>query len=280
MSPSSVPIRAQRWVRWRADAYSSRYARCSAGCSFLSSVKLVASGGETVAHSPQITDEHRHRVVAILWIGSKDGGRVKGRHGGPAELRLEELAVVLHHLRLGADYGPDGSGTQADHDLGVHDVELGLEPWRAGLDLLGLGRLVDAPLALRRPLEMLDDVGDVGIASLDPRLLERLVEDPAGRPHEGMPLDVLAVTGLLADQHQPRPLQPLAEDRLGSGLVERAGRAARGGFAQLREGRVLGDQRVGAAGLLAGQRKLTHKVVLPRVASRHSAAERYANIRS
>src|SRR4029450_8802974 len=114
----------------------------------------------------------------------------------------------------------------------------GLGPGGARLDLLGPRRLVDATLALRSPLEVLDDIGDVGVAALDPRLLQRLVQDAAGRAGEGVPFDVLAVSRLLSDQHQPRPLQPLAEDRLGAALPPWAGPAARVGLAERRKGGV------------------------------------------
>src|SRR4051812_49136000 len=51
------------------------------------------SGGEVVADSPEVRDQERHRVVAIFGVGPKDGGRMKSRHRGSAQFRLEELPV-------------------------------------------------------------------------------------------------------------------------------------------------------------------------------------------
>jgi hypothetical protein len=46
---------------------------------------------------------------------------------------------------------------------------------------------------------MLDDVGDEDPLSIDARRLERLVEDPPGRPDEDVALEILAIAGLLTD---------------------------------------------------------------------------------
>jgi hypothetical protein len=52
-----------------------------------------------------------------------------------------------------------------------------------------VGRLVDAPLARRRlgEPEVLDDVGDVDVAAVDADVVERLLEQPAAGPTNGMP---------------------------------------------------------------------------------------------
>ena len=58
------------------------------------------------------------------------------------------------------------------------------------------------------PLEVLDDIGHVGIVAIDPRILERSVEDSAGRAHEWFPREVLAVARLLSYEHHPRRGRP------------------------------------------------------------------------
>ena len=63
---------------------------------------------------------------------------------------------------------------------------------------------MDAALALRRPLEVLDHVGDVDLGAVDARRLQRLVEHAAGRSHERPALLVLLVAGLLAHEHHVR----------------------------------------------------------------------------
>ena len=49
-------------------------------------------------------------------------------------------------------------------------------------------------------------------------LLQPSVKDPPGRPHERVPLAILAVAGLLADQHDVCMPRALAHHALGSSL--------------------------------------------------------------
>src|SRR5262249_30621044 len=97
---------------------------------------------------------------------------------------------------------------------------------RANLGSVGL--LVDAPLAARLPLEVLDGIGHVDLPSIDARLGERGVEKAARRPDERPAGNVLGVAGLLADHHDARRSMAFAEDRLRSPLPERAALARRG----------------------------------------------------
>jgi hypothetical protein len=84
---------------------------------------------------------------------------------------------------------------------------------------------VQATFAARLPLEVLHHVGDVDLLAIDPRLLQRVVEELAGRSHEGMPLLVLLIAGLLADEHDLAPRRALAKHGLRGLGVERAGGA-------------------------------------------------------
>src|SRR5262249_2264862 len=86
----------------------------------------------------------------------------------------------------------------------------------AGADLRLVRLAVDAPLPRASlPLEVLHHVGDVGPRAIDARRLEGLVEELPCRTDEGVALDVLAVSGLLADEHQLCAGWALAEHRLG-----------------------------------------------------------------
>jgi hypothetical protein len=87
---------------------------------------------------------------------------------------------------------------------------------------------VEPALAARPPFEVLDRIGQVDVAARDLGLLQDPVEDSTGGPDEGLALDVLAVAGLLADQHQPRLARPRPEDGLGRVLPERAAVAVGG----------------------------------------------------
>src|SRR5438067_1853163 len=76
-------------------------------------------------------------------------------------------------------------------------VQLAIEPRPAGGDLGPVRLLVDAALPQRLPLEVLDDVRDVGLLPVDARVRHGLVEDAPGRPDERTALLVLLVPGLL-----------------------------------------------------------------------------------
>src|SRR6201999_445835 len=91
---------------------------------------------------------------------------------------------------------------------------------------------VEATLAPRAPLEVLDRVRQVGVVDLDPGADEGFAQEAAGGTDEGLALDVLAVAGGLADQHQPRLRRALAEDGLGRVAVEIAAMAVLDRLAQ------------------------------------------------
>ena len=103
---------------------------------------------------------------------------------------------------------------------------------------------MDATLSAPLVAKVLDDVRDVGVGRRDPGALEPLVEHPAGGADERVALDVLAVAGLLPDQHHARLARAFAHHRLRRALVQVAGAArldrAAAAFA---EGRALGDRR-------------------------------------
>ena len=87
-------------------------------------------------------------------------------------------------------------------------------------DLLEVGHLVDPALASHHVFEVLHDVREVDVVADEAGLLGRAIEEAAGRSHEGPALDVLPFAGLLADHDNPRVLAPLAENRLGSVLIQ------------------------------------------------------------
>ncbi len=113
-------------------------------------------------------------------------------------------------------------------DARPYDLDLIVEPEAADIDLARVGLLVEAPLAARLVLEMLDGIGDVDSRALDAGRLERRIEDLAGGTDEGTPGQILLIARLLADQHHMSVGRTLAEYSLGRVLVEvAAGAAAR-----------------------------------------------------
>lgn len=83
---------------------------------------------------------------------------------------------------------------------------------------------------------MLDDVGDVHVAGLDSRFGECVIQQPPRRSHERMAFQILAIAGLLADQHDRRAGASFAEYRLRGSLVQAAAAAYRCRLAQCRQG--------------------------------------------
>ena len=61
---------------------------------------------------------------------------------------------------------------------------------------------MDAPRTARLQVEVLHRVCQVVDPPVDPCLLERLVEDLTRGPDKRVPDAILAVSGLLADQHE------------------------------------------------------------------------------
>jgi hypothetical protein len=72
------------------------------------------------------------------------------------------------------------------------------------------------------PLEVLDRVGDEDLLTLDAGFHQHGIEETAGRPDERTAGAVLAIAGLLADQHERCRHRPLPEHDLGRVPVERA----------------------------------------------------------
>ena len=63
------------------------------------------------------------------------------------EVGLQELAALAADPERAAQQGLGGGRVQQDQHPGLDHPELGLEPGEAGVDLLGVGLLVDAELA-------------------------------------------------------------------------------------------------------------------------------------
>src|SRR5688572_10279772 len=97
------------------------------------------------------------------------------------ERRLHESPTIDRHLDGVAEQRLGGRCSEADDDARMHYRDLRIEPWAARADLAGFGFGVNPPLAPGFPLEMFDDVRDVGALPRDSRLRERLVQDTPGR---------------------------------------------------------------------------------------------------
>jgi hypothetical protein len=79
---------------------------------------------------------------------------------------------------------------------------------------VGGAGLPDPSLAALLEPEVLYHVRDVHRDPVDPRVLERLPEEPSRRTDERAPLAILLVPGLLSHEHECGAAAPLPEDRL------------------------------------------------------------------
>src|SRR5262245_44594813 len=109
--------------------------------------------------------------------------------------------------------------------LRSHDGALAFEPPFAAIDFMSIRALVQAALAAHLMFEVFDRIGDEHILALDAGLLQRLIQEAAGRTDKWATGEILLVAWLLADQHQTRMCSPLARHNLGGELIERAARA-------------------------------------------------------
>ena len=170
--------------------------------------------------------------------------RMDGGHDMRCQRRADEMAALLGHPEAAAKQRLRRGRAEADQNVRLDERELLLEPWQARLDLHRAGLAVNPALAARHPLEVLDHVGDVGPLPVDPCLLERPVEQLAGRADERPPFAILDIARLLADQHEAGTRRSFAEHRLGRVLEQRAGRAAAGVLLQLGQA-ALGREQIG-----------------------------------
>src|SRR5690348_8252165 len=155
-------------------------------------------------------------AAARLVVGrAEDRRRVHGGDDVLGEARpLDRLAALLGDLEAAAQERLRSRGPERHEHPGGHERELAVEPGAAGGDLGSVRLVVDAPLAARTPLEVLDGVRHIDVVACDAGGLERLVEHVARRTDERMTGDVFLVSRLFADQHHPRIRASLAEHRL------------------------------------------------------------------
>ena len=101
---------------------------------------------------------------------------------------------------------------------------------------------MDAALAACLPLEVLDGVRQIRGPAIDLGLRERIVQQPPGRAHEGLPRLVLLVAGLLPDEHHRSGARALSEDGLGAELPKGAALAAGRRLVECRQRQLLGEE--------------------------------------
>ena len=184
-----------------------------------------ASASATTRRSPANASRSSTRLGSSGSRRIADGWIVAVTIGARSESSSSPRCWVT---REGAAEQRLGRGGAEQHQrLGPHDLQLLLEPRLAGVDLEALRGLVDAAAPALLELEVLDHVGQVGVLALDAGRLEPAVELPARGAHERLARAVLLVARLLAHEHEPRGLPPLAEHGLGRGRARGGSRGSR-----------------------------------------------------
>jgi hypothetical protein len=197
----------------------------------------------------QVGDELLHRGLPLrVVLRPQDRGRMSRDRHQLGQVGFHGSAAVTSDPDLRAKQRLSRGCAEQDDRGWLYNRELGPQPRQAGVHLPAVGLLVDATLSADLEAEMLHNVRDVGIAGRDSRPVEPLVEDPAGRTDERVALDVLAVPGLLADQHHGGSLGPFTHHGLGGVRVQVAGPAGVDRAVQVAQRGMLGYRRGGSIG--------------------------------
>jgi hypothetical protein len=119
------------------------------------------------------------------------------------------------------------------------------QPRTARAYLVHFGGRVNAASPALHELEMFDRIGNVDCIGIDARSGHAFMQHASRRTHEWMPLQILAIAGLLPDENQLCTHGTFAEDRLRSVYVEIAALTTSRCVAQSLHREPLGNERVG-----------------------------------
>ena len=135
-------------------------------------------------------------------------------HGRPA--RFDGNTAALRDAEGSSQQRLGRGRAEANDDLRLDQVQLILEPRKTRAHLSSVRRLVQAAFGPRvaRPLEVLYRIGDIDIVALDPRGVERMIEQTTGGSHKGPALLVFLIAGLLTHDDDARRSRALPEYRL------------------------------------------------------------------
>src|SRR5690606_265646 len=135
------------------------------------------------ADGPQVRLERRLLLAEVVLLpDAQQEGGVDGDIEDAAVLEVDRLAAErLYRCRAAQKALRGGCAERHDHP-GFDIFPLEIEPETAGRNFAGIWPLVQPPLPALSELEVLDRIGDVSAAALDPDTLQHPVEKPPGRP--------------------------------------------------------------------------------------------------
>jgi hypothetical protein len=104
--------------------------------------------------------------------------------------------------------------------LGPDEVSLDLVPPFAALDFIAVRTFVQTALSADFEFKVLHGVGDEYCRTVESRIVDCAIENPARGTDEGVTSEVFVISGLLSDHHQRGVLRPFARHNLGRILVQ------------------------------------------------------------
>ena len=140
------------------------------------------------------------------------------RHDVGCEMAFHENSPLARDPKIPTQQRLRRARSKANQHFGPHNLQLSIEPGTARFDFRLTGLLVDAALAALScdPLEMLNDIGNEHLRTVDSNFDQCFVEQFPRRPNEGMANLVFTVAGLFADEHHARRSWPFPKHCLRS----------------------------------------------------------------
>src|SRR6188768_540247 len=203
-----------------------------------SSIAPATALVERLRGQPQVSDQPLRFPIALLVRAAQYRGRMhRGQHTR-RQPGIDPFAAHAGHAEVRTQQGLCCRRAKAHEDFRLHQRNLLIQPWLAGMHLCAVGFLVQTHLATPLELEMLHHIRDVDVLAFQSRLREAVLQYLSGRPDEGMPEAILLVARHLAHQHQCGGCGTFTEYGLGGVAMQRAGNALRGPPAQRRQRRL------------------------------------------
>jgi len=148
------------------------------------------------------------------------------------ESGLNEFPTLFGDAKFRTEQRLSSSGAERNDHLRFDDGYLGFKPGTTGGNFLTVRFFMNAPFATRFPLEVFDNIRDVGLRTIDAGLGKRVVKKPAGWTNERFAREIFFVTRLLADKQDGGATTPFAEHCLSAAFPKVTRFAIGGGVAQ------------------------------------------------
>ena len=181
----------------------------------------------------EIVNEASMFQPASFIIGrAQDRGRMNGSHDVRRESGLNEFPALFGDAKFCTEQRLSSSGAKRNYHFRFDDGYLGFEPGTTGGNFLTVWFFMNAPFATRFPLEVFDNIRDVGLRTIDAGLGKRVVKKSARWTNERFAGEIFFVTRLLTDKQDGGASPTFAEHCLGAAFPKVTRFAIGGGVAQ------------------------------------------------